>query len=66
MTNVIGEHLSLEDREVNWSVLRSLKEDLRISKLDIEKEKDKAKVNLRINEAKGMYDYFLKLYSKAA
>lgn len=64
MTNVIGLNQTSEDRRINWEVMRSLKEDLRITKDTLPKEEDKNKINLRLNEANLMYNYFLTSYVK--
>lgn len=66
MSNVIGFGQTTEEREVNWKVMRTLKEDIKDNVKTLDKEEDKRKASERIEEAKGMYSYFLKDYLKVA
>lgn len=66
MSNVIGIGQSAEERQINWTVLRGLKEDIKVSAKDLAKEEDQYKVSERIEDAKNMYSYFLRDYAKAA
>lgn len=63
MNNVIGGELSVEDRQVNWTVMRSLKEDLKVNLVDLPlEEEDRVKAYERLEEASSMYNYFLHSY----